>query len=278
MMIPSFSKTAAALVATIVTAGGLLLAQNVQKQPRPKSQKEGEAVMAIFNAKDPDARIAAAENLLTTYADTEFKAVALQVAAASAQEKNDFPKMVIYAERTLEVDPQNYAAMLMLATGLSQRTREFDLDREEKLAKSDKYATSAIALIQKADKPRPDIPDAQWEMAKKEYTSQAHEALGFSAMLRKKYDVAVTEFKASVETAATPDAATMVRLADAEIEAGKPDDAIALLDKVNAMPDLNPQVKTVAQSEKVKAMQRKSGGAKPSTAATPAGQVEIKKP
>ncbi len=72
--------------------------------------------MAIFNAQTPDARIAAAEKLLTEFADTEFKAVALQIAAASAQQKNDFEKMVVYAERTLEADPKNYPAMLMLAT------------------------------------------------------------------------------------------------------------------------------------------------------------------
>ena len=51
------------------------------------------------------------------FADTEFKAIALQVAAASAQQKNDFEKMVVYAERTLEADPKNYPAMLMLANG-----------------------------------------------------------------------------------------------------------------------------------------------------------------
>ena len=104
-----------------------------QAQPKPKSQKEVEAIQAIFNAQDPDGRIAAAENLLTNFADTEFKAIALQVAAASAQQKNDFEKMVVYAERTLEADPKNYAAMLMLANGIAQRTREFDLDKEEKL-------------------------------------------------------------------------------------------------------------------------------------------------
>ena len=117
----------------------------------------------------PDARIAAAENLLTKFADTEFKAIALQVAAASAQQKNDFEKMVVYAERTLEADPKNYPAMLMLANGIAQRTREFDLDKEEKLGRAEKYANSAMELVKAATKPRPDIPDADWEAAKQNY-------------------------------------------------------------------------------------------------------------
>ena len=123
-----------------------------QAQPKPKSQKEVEAIQAIFSAQDPDGRIAAAEKLLTDFADTEFKAIALQVAAASAQQKNDFEKMVVYAERTLEADPKNYAAMLMLANGIAQRTREFDLDKEEKLTRSEKYAKNAMDIVKTAAK------------------------------------------------------------------------------------------------------------------------------
>ncbi|SRR5260370_18964735 len=260
---------------TVVLVGSMLIA--APKQPQPKSQKEAEAVMAIFNAQDPDARIAAADNLLQKYADTEFKAIALQVAAASAQQKNDFEKMVIYSERTLEADPNNYPAMLMLANGIAQKTRKFDLDKEEKLTKADKYANSAIELIAKAEKPRPDVTDDQWNAAKKDYISQGHEALAMSAMVREKYDVAVTEFKTAVDGASTPDQATMVRLAAAQNEANKPDDAIATIDKINAMPDLNPTVKKYAEQEKVKAMKLKSGGPPPKPAAAPP-QVEVKKP
>jgi len=263
----------------LVLIAGLAFAQKPAKQPKPKSQKEVDAINAIFNATEPDARIAAAENLLAKFADTEFKAVALQVAAASAQQKNDFEKMVIYSERAIDADPQNYPAMLMLANGIAQKTREFDLDKEEKLQRAEKYAKQSIELINAAEKPRPDITDEQWEGAKKDYLAQAHEALGLCAMVRKKYDVAANEFKTSTEVAPAPDQATMVRLAAAYNLSGKPDSALPVLDKVMALPDLNPQIKQVAQNEKVNAMKLKSGGAKPaSTSPAPPPQVEVKKP
>jgi len=257
----------------VLLATGILAAAPV-KQPQPKSKKEQDAIMAVFNAQTPDARIAAAEDLITNFADTEFKSIALQIAAASAQQKNDYEKMVLYAERTLEADPQSYPAMLMLATGIAQRTREFYLDKEEKLTKSDKYAKQAIELVNKAEKTRADIPDDQWNAAKKDYLAQAHEALALAAVVRKKYDIAIPEFKTSIDVAATPDATTFVRLADAYVENGKPDEAIATADKVLAMPEATPQLKQVAQSEKMKAAKVKAGGAKPPV--TP-GQVEIKK-
>ncbi len=265
---------------TIAAALSLLsgiAAVMAQKQPAPKSKGEQEAVMAMFNAQDPDARIKAAENLLTKYADTEFKPIALQLEAASYQQKNDYEKMVIFAERTIEADPKNFMAMLMLATGLAQHTRETDLDREEKLTRSEKYAKSALEALKDAAKPNPQITDEQWTDAKKDFVAQAHEAFGMAALARKKYDVAVTEFKTAVDNAAQPDPATMVRLAAAYNINRKPDEALAVIDKLMTMPDLHPSIKQFAQAERVRATQAKSGGAKPAATQPPA-QVEIKKP
>ena len=78
-------------------------------------------------------------------------------------------------------------------------------------------------------------------------------------MVRKKYDVAITEFKDAAETAADKEPATYVRLASAYDGAGKYDDAITTIDKVLAMPDLQPVVKQVAEAEKARAQQAKSG-------------------
>jgi tetratricopeptide (TPR) repeat protein len=235
-----------------------------QAQPKPKSQKEIDALQAMFQAQDPDARIKAAEELLTKFADTEFKAIALQIAAASAQQKNDFDAMVLYSERTLEADPKNYGAMLMLANGIAQRTREFDLDKEEKLNRSDKLAKTAIDLVKVAAKPRPDLPDADWEMAKKSYLAQAYEALGLSAMVRKKYDEAATHFNAAITEQMEP--STVVRLAAAYNNSKKPDQAIAALDKLNGITDLHPAIKNVAAQERAAAMKMKGGSSTPATA------------
>src|SRR5436853_1771588 len=181
--------------------------------------------------------------------------------------------MVIYAERTLEADPKHYGAMLMLARAISQRTREFDLDREEKLTRAEKYARNAMEILKDAPKPNAQVTDEQWAQGKKEYMAQAHEALGFAATARKNYDTAITELKLAIED--VPDPIAMVRLAQAYNQAGKPDDALALLDKVMAIADLHPSIRQFAQAEKVRATQAKTGGAKPAGAATP--QVEIKK-
>jgi tetratricopeptide (TPR) repeat protein len=255
-----------------------LTALMAQKQPQPKSQKEVEAINAMFTAQDPDARIKAADYLMTQFADTQFKPLAMFLTAEAYERKGDFEKMTVWCEKTLEVDPKSYACMLMLAGGLAKRARENDLDLNEKLDRSDKYAKSALETLKDAPKPNPQLTDDQWASVKKDYISQAHEAFGAAAMLRKKYDVAISEYKQAVDGAGTPDPATMVRLGQAYNAAGKPDDAIAILDKVMADDKVHPQIRQVAQAERVRAIQAKGVGAKPAAPTPTSGAPAAAEP
>lgn len=241
----------------LLSAGVLLISLPLaaQKQPQPKSQKEVDALMAIQNAQDPDSRIAAVENLLTKFADTEFKGFALYLATVSAQQKNDFEKLLLYGERTLEVDPKNYATMLLMSSAIALRTREHDLDKEEKLSRAEKLARDAGEALKTAAKPNPQLTDEQWEAAKKDFQAQMYESLGIASSGRKKYDDAINHFKSAVDL--NGDTATMVRLGSTYNLAQKYDEAIATLDKVMAVADAPPQVKQIAQAERARAIQAK---------------------
>lgn len=260
---------------TMLALGTALLALPAdQKQPMPKSKGEQDLLQQMLGGQDPDSRIKAAETLLTKYADTDFKGLALYVEAMSYQQKNDYEKMVVFGEQAIQADPKQYLAMLMLARGIAQRTREFDLDREEKLAHAEKYAKDAMEIVKDLPKPNPQITDDQWTQAKKEAASQGHEALGFAARARKNYDVAVSELKQAIDLA--PEPVTMVQLAAVYDMQKKPDDALPLLEKVMSSPDAPASVKQYAQAEKVRATQMKSGGTNPPSSPAPPA-VEIKK-
>ena len=232
---------------------GVIVSAIAIAQPKPKSQKEVDALMLMQNAQTADARIAAAKDLITKFADTDFKAFALQAIMQSYQQKQDSENAIIYAEKLLEVDPKSYMAQLTIAQTLAQKTREFDLDKEEKLSRAEKMAKAAQENIKTAQKFNPAISDPQWEGFKKDQMSESYQAMGLIAMVRKKYDDAATQFKASVDEASTPDPATMVRLGSAYLSSGKTAEAVAILDKVLAMPDLHPAIKQYATTEKQKA-------------------------
>ena len=101
--------------------------------PQAKSQKELDALIEIESATDPDVRIGAIHNLLTNFKDTEFKEFANLMMMLSYQQKNDFEMMVLYGERTLELNPNSIDTLVSLSYAIPARTGEFDLDKDEKL-------------------------------------------------------------------------------------------------------------------------------------------------
>lgn len=238
------------LIAVLLMAGTLAMGQKV------KSKAEGEAVNAVLTATTPDQRIAAADNLLSKYKDTAFKSIALQMAGESYSQKGDGPNAIVYGDRAIEADPKNFQALLLVSSQLARMTKEFDLDKDEKLKRATKLANDAVAAISTAEKPNPQLTDDQWAGIKKDLTSEAHETLGMIATVDKKWGPAITEYKAAIDVSASPAYTAMVRLMSVYNNDKKYDDATALADKLIAAgaPD---NLKKIAQDEKVRAAKGK---------------------
>src|ERR1700730_4919170 len=234
-------RTILAFILSLAAGASGLMAQD--KPPAPKSQKELDAVKAMFTAvqASPDQTIAAAESLITGFADSDFKELALYFEARAYQQKNDMVKAQVYAERVLEINPKNYQTTLMLGEVLAQTTRENDLDKEEKLTRAEKYLATTNESLKTAAKPNPQMADKDWDDARQQMTAEAHSALGLIALTRKKYDVAVAEFKTASDL--DPQPAFLVRQASALQSAGKNDDAIAICDKLLTDAQLHPQIR-----------------------------------
>lgn len=263
-----------AMVACLGAAG--LLAQ--QKGPKPKTQNELKAIQAVLTASqqnNPDGVITAAEDCLAKFKDTEFKDTILFLEAQAYAQKGDKEKAQIYAERAVTANADDYQAGLMLSELIIQGTREHDLDRDDKLAKGEKYANQAITAIDAAEKPNPQLADQQWGEIKKDMVAEGHDALGMAALDRKDYPKAITEFKSAVDGAAHVQPAYEVRLASAYQNAGQNDDAIKVAEKVMAEAQTPAQIKSIAQSIRASAVVAKNGGKSPAQQNNAPPQVQI---
>jgi tetratricopeptide (TPR) repeat protein len=236
--------------------------------PKAKSQKEVQAIQAVQTATDPDAKLEKIDFVLTNFADTEFKDLLLDMAVQTAEQKGDTVIAMTWAQRDLDNNPNSYVAHLAMADDLASTTKEFDLDKQEKLAKAETDAKAAIAALKDAPKPMPSIADAQWAEARKQYTGEGWQILAAVEVKRKNYDAAITDYKTAIEISPNPNAE--VRLGDAYSKEGKYDEAIVELDKALADPTVTPQVKNVATSLKNMAVKLKAAGIKPSAPAAPA--------
>jgi tetratricopeptide (TPR) repeat protein len=262
MRVKWLAQTATALAVAIPLAAQQPPAAG---QPKPKSQKEVEAlqkVQAAAQASNWDGEIQAINYVLENFADTEYKVMLLSMAQEAAQNKGDYAGSIAFGEQTVEADPNNIPARVYMAEGIAQHTRENDLDKEQSLKKVDDYANKALDLLKSATAPPPGTPDAQWPDLKKQLTSQAYDALGQAADLRKKYPESIQDFKNALDAQPTNSVAE-VRLAKTYNDAKQYDDAIAAADKVLAMNEAPDVVKRFAQQQKDLATKLKSAPATP---------------
>jgi tetratricopeptide (TPR) repeat protein len=252
----------------LVLAGGAIAAPQAPKARAPKTQAEAQALNAMIQSASPDAQIAAAEDFVVKYPQSDFKALAYLGEAQSYQQKGDYDHLVVAGEQALESDPDDGTKVqveILLAQAIGGRIGEFDLDREEKLAKVDKYANAALDMLKTMPKPNPALPDAQWDEVKGTLSGQAHADLGVAQIVRKDYEKAIAEFKLAVEATKGTEPSYHVRLANAYDKAGKFDEAVAECDLALATPDLHPAIKRAAEAEKARALKLK-GAAAPAAA------------
>jgi len=241
-----------ATVTLTLLAASLAFGQATPKPPlKPKSKGEATAVNAMLTAPDPDARIKAADDLITKYADTGYKSYALYLEADSYLQKNDSDKAIVYAEQAVDADAQNYQALVLLTKTYAQTTHVNDLDKAEKLAKIDKYGKAALTAIEGATKPNPQLGDAEWEGVKKDFAGQAYLGLGIAAVLSNKIPDAMADFDktATMDT----DATDLIRAGRSLLEAKKYPEAVMQFDKAIAFPNVADQIKKIAENDKARA-------------------------
>lgn len=213
-------------------AGSPAQAPPAKKQPTAKTKAEYDDYQKFWTASDADLKIKSAEEFMQKYPDSELKIYALTAELASYQVKNDFVHLRTMGERILELDPTDLPTLLVLATAIPERTRENDLDKEQKWTAAEDYAKRALAHIDKMEKPA-GVADAAWTENTNDARSQAHYSLGMVASQRKNYQVAVDELgqAAKLQSPSQPDPILWWRLALARQNNKQYDDAMAAFDK-----------------------------------------------
>src|ERR1041385_9016520 len=114
-------------------------------QPKPPAPEELKALQEIVSATTLDTRVAAVDNFIKNFPKSECRSFALTAAADAYDGSGNTTKAIIYYQEALEADPKDYNSRLMLAAETARTTREFDLDKEEKLAKAEKFAKDGMA-------------------------------------------------------------------------------------------------------------------------------------
>ncbi len=239
----------AILTAVLLAATAQAFAQG--KQPKVKSKSEATAVQAVIQAPDPAARIKAADDLITKFADTEFKSYALYLEADAYLQMGNNEKVIVYGEQSLDADAKNYQASVLLARTYATTTKSNDLDKAEKLGKITKYANDALEALKTVEKPNPQLPDADWTASKNDMAGQCYFALGVAAAYSNKMDEVAADFQKTADMDGDP--TDLIRAGRVLLDIKKYEQAITWFDKAANHPAANAQVKDIAAKDKARA-------------------------
>src|SRR5207302_6354194 len=148
-----------------------------KRPPQAKTQPEFDAYKAAVALTDAAAQEKAANDFATKFPDSELRPVLYKAVMHAYQQSNNSDKMMEMAQRVLTFDADDPEALLGVAQVLAERTRDTDLDKDQRLAEARKDAARALATVD-TDVPSTGYPPEQLTAFKSFMRSQAYYILG----------------------------------------------------------------------------------------------------
>jgi tetratricopeptide (TPR) repeat protein len=240
-----------------------------KRPPQAKTQPEFDAYKAAAALADPAAREKAADDFAVKFPDSELRPVLYTSAMNGYQQANNGEKMMDMANKVLKYDPDNPEALLGVAQVLAERTRDTDLDKDEKLAESKKDAQHALATVD-TDIPSAGAAPEKLEAYKSFLRSEAYAVLGTISFNAKAWPDAETNLHKSIDAfPSQPDAIAVFRLAVALDMQGKYPDATKYCNQAVDLTKEGTPAGDAARQERDR-LAKLTGGSAPAASPAPA--------
>lgn len=182
-------------------------------QPQTKTAEEFKAYQDASSKTTGAEAEAAAADFVGKFPDSEVKGLVYLRAMRNYQNEDNADKTVEMGRKILSVDKDNGEALVTVSGVLAQRTRETDLDRDDRLAEAARDAEHALQVAE-GDLPIPaTTPKEQVEAYRNAIRTMAYDAMGTVGLAKKDYPAAETNYRKATEYGKTqPDPITWLRL------------------------------------------------------------------
>ena len=239
-----------------------------KRQPQAKTKEEYAAYVALMQMTDGAAMEKASDDFVAKYPDSELRGAVYQRAMAAYQNIGNEEKTLEMGRKALSYNPDDPGVLVSVAELIASRTRETDLDKDQRLAEATKDAKHGLETVTDYPAP-PNMPAEQVAKIKDEMRGTAYSAMGMAAYTNKNYPDAIANFKQSLDvTKDNPDSTVYLRYTLALDKAGRYPEALDAANKTLAIADAPPQVKQLATQEKTR-LEKLANAPKPSGAAAP---------
>ena len=238
-----------------------------KRPPQAKNQDEFKAFQeanAKTTATDTEA---AAEAFAQKYPDSELRVLLYRKALYDYQNANQADKAIEMGRKIIGIDPNNPEALVMTATFLAERTRETDLDRDERLAEATRDAQKGLQTIDTDIMLPATMAPEQVTAVKSQMKGMAYAALGTAAIAKKDYAGAEANLKQAAQAYAG-DPLVWLRLAYALDQEKKYAEALTPANNCIQYASDQPQVANLCKTERDRLVKLTQSPATPAAAPT----------
>ncbi len=212
---------------------------------------------------DPAAQEKAADDFATKFPDSELRALLYKQVMHGYQAVNNADKMLALSRKVLTFDPDDPEALLGVAQVLAERTRDTDLDKDQRLAEARKDAERALVTID-TDIPTAGQTQDKIDAYKGFLKSEAYAILGTLDFNAKAWVAAEQNLKKSIDAfPQQPDPIAIFRLSVALDMQNKYPDALKYADQAVDLTKAGTGAGDAARKEKDRLVQLIGGISEP---------------
>src|SRR6266481_5954447 len=229
--------------------------------PQTKTQPEFDAwKAAAANTTDPAAAEKAADDFASKFPNSEVRVLLYQNAMRLYQNANNAEKTEAMGRKVLSLDGDNPEALVMVAEVIAERTRDSDIDKDQRFAEATSMAQKALQTIDTDISVPAGTPQEKIDAYKAGLRSQAYSIIGAIDYKKENYAAAQEDLQKSIDAYPTdPAPVDILRLALALDKQGKYPEALKVANRVVEMTKDDTAVGTTARHERDR-LQQLTGG------------------
>src|SRR5581483_4297114 len=186
----------------------------VKRQPQAKTQEEFAAYKQDSAITDPAGQEKAANEFAAKFPDSELRILLYKTAMRSYQNANNADKMLEMGQKALAIDPNDPEALITVAMVTSERTRNSDIDFEQKSGEAMSMAKKALETVDTDLEVPANLPPDRIATIRNGMRSWAYAVIGTIELEKNNFAAAAADLdKSNQMNPLAPDPVTFLRLA-----------------------------------------------------------------
>jgi len=211
-----------------------------KRPPQAKTQAEYDAWKAAAANTDPAAQEKAADDFAAKFPDSELRILLYKNATRSYQNANNAEKIEAMGRKVLTIDGEDPEALTSVAEVIAERTRESDLDKDQRYVEGLKLAQKALQTADTDVIPPAGTTQQQLDAYKASLRSRDYSAIGTIQYNQSNFADAQSSFQKAIDAVPSdPYSLDVLHL------------ALSLDKQGSAEPDRDKQMKLYAEALKV---------------------------